>query len=133
MIRAANNGYYCNNKPLMTDEEYDILYDLLKKKSPNNTFFKEIGSDVHSKNKVKLPFHMGSMDKIKPGTQEISKWKKKYKGPYIISDKLDGVTNLYDDHKKLKRDFKALQAENYWHLMQIQGRQQYLMTGSFSS
>ena len=35
------------------------------------------------------------MDKFKPSDGQIENWKKKYKGPYIISDKLDGVSGLF--------------------------------------
>jgi NAD-dependent DNA ligase len=38
---------------------------------------------------------MGSMDKIKPDTGALISWTAKYKGPYIISCKLDGVSGLY--------------------------------------
>ena len=37
---------------------------------------------------------MGSMNKIKPDMQELKRWINKYQGPYIISDKLDGVSAL---------------------------------------
>ena len=35
------------------------------------------------------------MDKIKPDTDALAKWTKKYKGPYVISCKVDGVSGLY--------------------------------------
>ena len=38
---------------------------------------------------------MPSMDKIKPDTNALSKWKAKYAGPYILSAKLDGISGLY--------------------------------------
>jgi NAD-dependent DNA ligase len=38
---------------------------------------------------------MGSMDKIKPDTNALISWTNKYKGPYMISCKLDGVSGLY--------------------------------------
>ena len=38
---------------------------------------------------------MGSMDKIKPDTNAINRWIGKYKGPYVVSSKLDGVSGLY--------------------------------------
>ena len=104
VLKYASNKYY-NEEEVLTDKEYDTLYELLKTKSPKNAFLKQIGSKVHTKNKIELPFHMGSMDKIKPFTGNIDKWKKTYKGPYIISDKLDGVSGLFvvddDDNKKL--------------------------------
>jgi DNA ligase (NAD+) len=47
------------------------------------------------KNKVKLPYEMWSMDKIKAESDAVEKWAKKYKGPYVISAKLDGISALY--------------------------------------
>ena len=41
MIRAANKGYYCNNKSLMSDEEYDILKEFIEDKYPNNLAIQE--------------------------------------------------------------------------------------------
>jgi len=35
------------------------------------------------------------MDKIKPDTNALPKWKLKYKGPYVLSAKLDGISGLY--------------------------------------
>jgi len=35
------------------------------------------------------------MDKIKPDTKELDKFKSKYSGPFVISCKLDGVSALY--------------------------------------
>ena len=54
----------------------------------------QIGAPV-TRNKVELPFNMPSMDKIKPDTNILDKWKKKYNGPYVLSCKLDGVSGLY--------------------------------------
>ena len=104
VLTYASDKYY-NDQEVLTDKEFDLLYDILKKKSPKNSFFKQIGSKVHTKNKSDLPFHMGSMDKIKPFTGIIDKWKIKYTGPYIITDKLDGISGLFivdkDNNKKL--------------------------------
>jgi NAD-dependent DNA ligase len=40
------------------------------------------------------------MDKIKPDTQALSNWMNKYKGPYVLSCKLDGVSGLYSTEGK---------------------------------
>jgi NAD-dependent DNA ligase len=40
------------------------------------------------------------MDKIKPDTDALDKWKRTYKGPYVISSKLDGVSALYTTENK---------------------------------
>jgi NAD-dependent DNA ligase len=93
MIRIAKE-YYENAHILFTDNEYDILLEFTERKFPMNKVSKEVGAPV-KKNKVKLPFEMASMDKIKPDTNALSNWCLKYKGPYVISCKLDGVSGLY--------------------------------------
>ena len=93
LINDANKQYYNFDNPIMTDEEYDILKEELEVRNPEHKLLKTVG-DTHSKDKAKLPFFMGSMDKIKPGTDLISKWSVKYKGPYVLSDKLDGSSGL---------------------------------------
>ena len=97
MIRAANKNYYCNNKPLMTDEEYDILKEFIEEKFPDNEAIQEghtMCSVAVEKRKMKLPFEMWSMDKFKK-EQQITTWLKDYKGPFIISAKVDGVSAGY--------------------------------------
>jgi DNA ligase (NAD+) len=93
MIRIANDAYY-NKSSVLTDGQYDILKDYMETTYPKNTVLKEIGAPIE-KNKVKLPYFMGSMDKIKPDTGALKKWKTKFKGPYILSAKLDGISALY--------------------------------------
>jgi DNA ligase (NAD+) len=99
LIEEANrqyHGYEKNNiPPIFTDAEYDIAKEYLEKKFPKATALQEIGSEVPEKQKVQLPVNMPSMDKIKPDTTALSQWCKKYKGPYVISCKLDGVSGLY--------------------------------------
>ena len=89
------NTMYRNFQPIMTDNEYDILDDYIKTKYPDNQVTNQIGA-TPTKNKVQLPYFMGSMDKIKPDTNALNVWKAKYTGPYVLSCKLDGVSGLYD-------------------------------------
>ena len=90
------NNAYRNMEPIMTDNEYDIIHDFMEMKYPNNPILKDIGAPISvEKNKAVLPYSMGSMDKRKPDTNELKNWKQKYKGPYILSCKLDGVSGLY--------------------------------------
>ena len=93
IIRASNSKYY-NDAPVMTDNQYDIVKEFIEKKYPNNAVIGEIGADVE-RNKVKLPYEMASMDKIKPDTGILTTWSMKFKGPYVLSCKLDGVSGLY--------------------------------------
>jgi NAD-dependent DNA ligase len=94
MIDAANNAFHCEGKPIMLDNEYDILYEFTQKKYPKNNVLQNVGGIVE-KNKVKLPYEMASMDKIKPDAGILPNWMKKYTGPYTLSCKLDGVSGLY--------------------------------------
>ena len=83
-----------NEQPLISDNQYDILEDYIKEKYPKNDVVGKIGAPVE-KNKIKLPYEMASMDKIKPDTKALPLWKGKYNGPYVLSCKLDGVSGLY--------------------------------------
>lgn len=96
VLRYCNKLYY-NNTPILYDSQYDIIKEFMETKYPKNIVLKEVGSVITDtiKQKIKLPFQMWSMDKIKPDTNELEKFKKKYKGPYVISTKLDGVSGLY--------------------------------------
>ena len=53
---------------------------------------------------IKLPFYMGSMEKIKyDQPHELQKWIQKYPGPYSIEEKLDGAAGLLIYDKKGKK------------------------------
>ena len=97
MLEKANDVYRNlgpNDVLLMNDNQYDILEDYMKKKYPKNSGLGKIGAPVE-RNKVTLPYHMASMDKIKPDTSALTTWKSKNKGAYVMSCKLDGVSGLY--------------------------------------
>ena len=93
MLNYAN-VHYRNLQPIMTDNQYDILEDYISDKYPKNEIIHKIGAPVE-RNKVTLPYQMGSMDKIKPDTSALANWMAKYRGPYVLSCKLDGVSGLY--------------------------------------
>ena len=123
MIREANDAYYCNKTPLLTDNEYDILREHTIDKYPNNEAAKEGHTKCDlkvEKNKVTLPYQMWSMDKIKPDTGALDKWKAKYSGPYVISCKLDGVSGLYSTEggkPKLYTRGNGIQGQDVSHLI----------------
>jgi DNA ligase (NAD+) len=98
MVRVANEAYR-NMEPIMTDNEYDIVQDYVAEKFPANLAVKQIGAPVE-KNKATLPYAMGSMDKIKPDSGALATWMQKYRGPYVLSCKLDGVSGLYTTEGK---------------------------------
>lgn len=94
IIKYANHHYHEVGQSVLDDNIYDLLKDLLTQKDPNNPVLTLVGSETNSEQKVKLPYYLGSMDKIKPDSKTIDKWKIKYQGPYLISGKLDGISIL---------------------------------------
>lgn len=105
MIKASNDVYRNaaeGAQLLLTDPQYDILVENLKERFPSSAAADAIGAPVE-RAKVKLPYTMFSMDKIKPDTGALDKWlakmqKKSSKGKdstYVVSAKLDGVSGLY--------------------------------------
>lgn len=94
LIQDLNYSYYIDGKSLLTDEMYDYVKEELQNRNPKHPILKEIG--ISNIRKVKLPYFMGSMDKIKNDDKVLNNWLKKYpsdKG-YVISDKLDGISGL---------------------------------------
>jgi NAD-dependent DNA ligase len=95
VISYAADKFFNTSKPVIEDAIYDILIDFLKTKFPKSKVLKQIGSKIKSKNKVKLDYWLGSMDKIKPSdTKVLDKWLSKYTENYVLSDKLDGISAL---------------------------------------
>ena len=101
MILYAEKTYtYHNEEIIYSDNEYDIMVDFFQKKF--NIVLTNVGAPISSisKSKVLLPYEMWSMDKIKPDTDALSNWLKKYTNTstnpssYLISSKLDGVSGL---------------------------------------
>jgi DNA ligase (NAD+) len=100
-IQHANEMYF-NKQRIMTDNEYDIVKEFISQTYPKNIVVKEVGAPV-DRNKVQLPYEMWSMDKIKPDSDALFTWCKKYKGPYVLSCKMDGVSALYINNKLYTR------------------------------
>jgi NAD-dependent DNA ligase/DNA polymerase/3'-5' exonuclease PolX len=89
IIETLNNAYH-NSSPLVEDNEFDAIKDYYENK------YKKLGTvGAAVASKVTLPYLMASMDKIKPDTDALINWTKKYKGPYLLSCKVDGVSGLY--------------------------------------
>lgn len=123
LLKKLSDAYY-NEEPLVPDLIYDELRELLEEKDPENPYLEEIGAPVKgTKNKVKLPYEMGSLKKVKPSTGKLEKWLEKYdSGSYVISDKLDGVSvQLYknNDGKVLMLSRgKSTEGQDVSHLIQ---------------
>jgi len=95
VIKYAVDKFFNTKKPVIEDAVYDILVDFLTSKFPKSKVLKTVGAELKSKDKVKLDYWLGSMDKIKPSqTKDLEKWLSTYKGDYVLSDKLDGISAL---------------------------------------
>lgn len=88
---------YYNFGDSIGDNIYDIIKSFTITHYPDLNLNNKIGAKIpdDASNKVTLPFNMPSMDKIKPDSKNsLSNWLLKYKGNYIISCKLDGISAL---------------------------------------
>lgn len=95
IIRYAKFMYF-NSEEIMSDSTYDLLTDYLDKYGTpeQKEVLYEIGETVVI-HKHKLPYVMGSMDKIKiTDINKLKSWMNKYSGPYLLSDKLDGISAM---------------------------------------
>jgi len=93
VIALSADSYYNTGVSLITDEIYDILVEKLRFLKPKSTVLKKIGAEIKGK-KTDLPYWMGSMNKIKADENALENWMNANQGPYLISDKLDGVSCL---------------------------------------
>lgn len=96
LVRESNIGYYNNNQPIMSDAKYDYLIDFIKEKYPDNKVVDEGHSliKIDEDRKMKLPYEMWSMDKIKK-EDKVNKKAKEWKGVHVVSAKLDGCSMGY--------------------------------------
>ena len=104
LIQKLNYSYYIEGKSLVSDELYDYVKEVLRKIDSKHPILDDVG--VSKVYKTKLPYYMGSMDKIKTDEKTLNNWLKKYNGEgYVLSDKLDGISALYviddDNNRKL--------------------------------
>lgn len=90
------DDHYYNGKALVLDSTYDKLVDLYQSKYKIK--YDKIGAPIIGK-KVRLPIHMGSMDKVKPGSSELKRYFTEYTNNTCIMDKLDGTSLLLDLRK----------------------------------
>ena len=93
-LKKHDYNYHTIGNPTISDTEYDKLKDELYKMDPKNAYFRRVGADMP--NSVKLPYYLGSLNKIRDDTKAINNWIKTFKGPYYVSEKLDGISALYD-------------------------------------
>jgi NAD-dependent DNA ligase len=94
VIQYLTDEYYNEGVSHISDENFDRLRETLIKKFGGSAEAAHEAAAEVTKEKVKLPFFLGSMDKIKPDKNNLDSWLAKFKGPYCLSDKLDGISGL---------------------------------------
>jgi DNA ligase (NAD+) len=111
------NRYYNNETKdeVIDDKTYDRLLEIYEEK------FKVKYGKVGSKptlTKVKLPYYLGSLDKIK--TQKaLDLWIKRneIESEFILTDKIDGVSALYVNGNKLYKRGDGVEGTDISHLI----------------
>ena len=108
VLLQAKEAYYNTDKPLFTDDSYDILEHILFERNPGSILFKLTGAKIDdSQDKVKLKYYLGSLDKVKPGEKVLTKWLKEHNGEnssILVSEKLDGLSCLLIIEKNEKEN-----------------------------
>ncbi len=94
LLEKAIDAYYNSDKPILSDETYDILWQCLEERDPSNDILKKVGAPVNKEDKVKLPYYLGSLDKVKPNEKSLTKWLNVHQRDILISDKIDGLSSL---------------------------------------
>ncbi len=127
----ASDKYY-NEEPVISDAIFDMMREFLQLKSPNSKILKKIGAPpTKSKDKVKLPYYLGSMDKIKPPSNKLESWCSKYEAPYILTEKLDGVSALLLYSQNENKEIKLFTRGTATHGMDITSLLRYIKLPSY--
>lgn len=111
ILISLSNYYYNTGETQIDDNIYDIIEDVLKERDTTGKYMKIIKESTKIKNDSKLPFPMPSLEKIKHNTDTLSKWLLKYEGPYVISDKLDGMSGMLHIANGIKKLYKKTTPE----------------------
>jgi len=92
-LKNQSDLYYSHHSSI-SDEDFDSLVKIYETK------FNEEFTYLGQQGETKLPIYMGSLDKVKDDNA-IFNFQKKAKGPFVISDKVDGLSLLieYKDGK----------------------------------
>lgn len=91
---------YHNGIAVVADHTYDDLIDLYEDRFGE---YSEIGAPARGE-KVPLPYFLGSLRKVK-SPEGLALWSRQFPGPYVIEDKVDGATWLYEIKNGRRRLF----------------------------
>ncbi len=92
LVEIASFLYYNFDGGGLTDNAFDALhYHLTKRLRERGRRYEKIGAEPLEKMKIKLPYPMGSLDKLYPGDNQLYKL---IENGCVWSDKLDGISGL---------------------------------------
>jgi DNA ligase (NAD+) len=95
LLLKAADAYYNKSNSIISDAEFDKLYDEFKSLHPNDPFLKTLGSPVDRSSAWEKATHkipMGSLNKV-TNIDEFLDWARKHKIYEVcISEKLDGIS-----------------------------------------
>lgn len=101
LILVLKDYYYNTDAPLVPDSIFDQVEDVLRERKPNSFALMRIGAPSRGAD-VPLPYPMASQNKAKAGAGTTEKWMRNYPGPYVVSHKIDGISALLNQDKKLQ-------------------------------
>ncbi len=100
-VKEAREDYY-NLNPKISDEEYDLLVEIIKKEKPDEKEVLKVGAEVPKNsvwNKIKHDMVMGSLNKVVT-FEELNEWRDKYHiKEMFMTHKIDGssLEIVYED------------------------------------
>ncbi|MGI5057699.1 NAD-dependent DNA ligase LigA [Treponema pectinovorum] len=91
LIKKYQDSYY-NGEAEISDEEFDSLWDELKRLDPQNKILQKVGADSGNFKKIRHVMPMGSQEKAADPEQFLD-WAKNHVYPeYLVEYKLDGAS-----------------------------------------
>jgi len=97
VLKLSEEAYFnsIDGTILLEDKVYDYVREVYqsRQKVPASTSLAHVPKPIGRL--LPLPIWMGSMDKVNYGTGQLEAWMTKYRGPYLISAKLDGASAVY--------------------------------------
>ena len=104
-VRRHNRLYFVEHRPEISDPEFDLLVEELRRRKPDSKALKEIGSDITGRfKKIKHAIPMLSLDKAYD-LKTMESWAEKFEGNIIVSPKIDGcaMSLKYDSEGRLSQ------------------------------
>ena len=91
-IIEAQDAYY-NSEPIMSDEEFDALWNKLQEEQPDSSLFDAVGKDdSDSFSKEEHIMNMSSQEKVNDEKSFSAWWNKRVDSGAIVQYKMDGIS-----------------------------------------